>query len=349
MPAIEVTKNSHLTKDLIRSGFSFLARKTWPFVPKYLYLNKSLRRLNLALTRVCNLNCVFCPYQCVNKEEKAHMPDYIFERVLSGIKEAGIKEIMLSPDLGEPLLAPNFIQKIKALRDNGVKLIDMTTNGTYVHKIGVDTILRDGPDRINISFPGFDRQMYERVCRRPLYERTRNNVFELLRKNDSSGRPKEINFWLRGDIGTENLLNLPEMVEVKKLASSVSVMTEVDDWIGLIKQEMLSGKLKIQQDKPTLTRRPCTILFSIVIHPDGNIHLCSCRNIFRDPDLQIGNIQQTSIQQAYSVMAKILDRWQQGHIPAICYNCSMYNDPADAILGKLRESLSRKILNNYSY
>ena len=232
MPSIEVTQTSPSIKNVIRTGVSFLAKRTWPFLPRCFYLNGALRRLNLALTRLCNLNCVFCPYQAVDGGQKIHMPDHTFETVLSGIKEARIREVMLGPDLGEPLLAPDFIRKIMVLRDSGVDLIEVTSNGTCIHKIGVDAILSNGPDRINISFPGFDRQMYERVCRKPFYEQTRKNVLDILRRNDSMGRPRKVNIWLRGDIGKENLLSLPEMEEVRNLASGINVMIEVDDWIA---------------------------------------------------------------------------------------------------------------------
>lgn len=349
MPAIELFKKTNRLQNLVKTGSFVIIKRLWKILPRSVYLNNSIHRLNLALTRVCNINCVFCPYQFTKKEEKIHMPNHIFQKVLHDIKEAKIKEIMLSPDLGEPLLAPDFIDKIKQLRGCGVELIDMTTNATLLNKVGIETILRQGPDRINISFPGFDEKMYTKICQKPFYLQTRNNILEILRKNDSMGRPKQINIWLRGNDSIENLMNLPDMKEVRKLASGISVMTEVDDWIGLIKPEMLPSGLKIQQIRPHLTKRPCSILFSLVIHPDGDIHLCSCRNIFMDPTLHIGNIKETTILEAYSQIPGILSKWEKGVIPHICKGCSMYCDPANGVLGRIGEIWARKVFNNYRY
>jgi len=82
---------------------------------------------------------------------------------------------------------PNFIEKIKRLRRGGVEYIEMTTNALYLHKIGIDTLLSDGPDVINISFAGFDKDMYERDFRVKHYERTRDNILGLLRENQKLG------------------------------------------------------------------------------------------------------------------------------------------------------------------
>ena len=333
-----------MVKRVTRNIISNLVKVFWRKLPRCLYLDKSILKLNLALTRVCNINCVFCPYQVTNRKEKIHMPEPIFEKILKDIEDADIRRVMLSPDLGEPLLAPYFCEKIKSLRQSGVNEIEVTTNGTLIHQVGIENLLNDGPDIINISFPGFDKEMYERICRRPFYEQTRSNILELLRKNYGLGRPKRISLWLRGDLGETQLMGFPEMREVEKLADEICMMTEVDDWLGLINKEMLPPGLRIQEKKPKLTRRPCAILFDLTIHPDGDIHLCSCRNILRDPDLHIGNIMNMSIQQSFEKIVDILKRWEGGYLPSICKRCLMYCDPADSFAGRFRQIVGTKFL-----
>ena len=198
MPVVCLTKKNPQAKKIIRQTVSLLAKPLWDIIPKSLYEDISIQHLSLALTRVCNANCVFCPYQLAKHEEKIHMRDNVFEKVLVNIKEAKIGSVMLSPDLGEPLVAPNFIDKVKKLRKNGIKLIEMTTNASLLNEVGIDAILKDGPDKINISFPGFDKDMYERVCRVPLYDKTRSNILKILKRNHSMGNPKTINVWLEG-------------------------------------------------------------------------------------------------------------------------------------------------------
>jgi radical SAM protein with 4Fe4S-binding SPASM domain len=257
---------------------------------------------------------------------------------------------MLAPDLGEPFLAPDFMCKVRRMREAGVRLIQVTTNATVLHRVGIDEIVSDeGPDLINISLPGFDEEAYRRVYRSRLYGQVRSNVLELLRANDAQGHPKTITVRLRGDLPHDELLAASEVPEVMQRADDLTVMTAVDDWIGTIRDEMLPGELEIQKERPPLTKRPCSVMFNLTVHPDGDLHLCSCRNIFHDPDLHIGNIRQMSVLEAYRAIFDILDRWEAGHIPEICHNCSMYCDPAEAVLGRFKRIVVRRFLDKYEF
>lgn len=346
MPQINISKKNkspfqELMKNFFRETAALLVRQCWSVIPRNLYLAKSDRSLSLALTRLCNVNCVFCPYQFVDKGEKIHIPEETFEKILNDMREAGIKDVQLSPNVGEPTLVPNFIDKVKALRKAGATMISLTTNATVLQKIGIESLLTDGPDRILISFAGFDEAMYRRVYRSPLYDRVRANVLDLLRANAAAGKPRQIILQLRGDMSVAENENLPEMREAKQLADEVFVMTEVDDWIGMIKQEMLPEGFTIQKTKSPLTKRPCAKLFDLTIHPDGDVHLCNCRNIFNDPGLHIGKIHEITISEAYSRIPAILNKWERGKYPRICWACSMYIDSADYFLGKLRRIMQK--------
>jgi radical SAM protein with 4Fe4S-binding SPASM domain len=313
------------------------SRRIWAMIPKALYLGPRPSAIFIALTRKCNANCVFCAYQFATKEERSHMPIDLFDQLIEHVKRTGIKQVMLSPNIGEPTIAPNFIEKVKRIRQAGVRKIEMTTNALYLHKIGIDNLLTDGPDVINISFAGFDKEMYERDFRVKHYERTRDNILELLRANQRRGRPRVINFWLRGDATIEEMMAQPEVAEVRELADKVSAMTEVDNWIGLIKQEALPPGYKIQDDKPRLSARPCRLLLDLTVHPDGDIHLCSCRNVSGDPDMRIGNLKEMSLAEAHAKIPNVLRKWEAGMPPKTCQSCSMYNDPAIAMAGRIRQ------------
>jgi len=334
----------------LRGVFARGLKGAWPIVPRLAYQNLAIQSLNVALTRVCNVNCVFCPYQFADKAEKIHMPEDVLARVLDGIQETGIRSVMVAPDLGEPMLVPRFMDKMRAFRRAGVKLIQVTTNATVLHKVGIEELVGPhGPDLINISFPGFDEETYRRVYRSPLYAQTRRNILEILRANHAAGHQKTVTVRMRGDLPEEAMLAFPEVDEVKRLADDVTVMTAVDDWIGVIRQDMLTGNLKIQTERPALTRRPCAVLFNLTVHPDGNLHLCSCRNIFHDPDLEIGNIREMSVLEGWKAIFRVLDAWEDGRIPNICRNCSMYWDPAQAVGGRLLRAVSRKLLGKYFF
>ncbi len=326
------------SKQLLRILASSTFKVFWPIIPRSFFLGK-IMHINVAFTRICNVNCVFCSYQFIEKEQRILMSDKIFDLVIENIKRFAISSVMLSPDVGEPMLDPNFVGKVKALRMAGVRRIECTTNGTLLNKIGIDEILEDGPDQINISTAGFDEEMYKRVYRSNKYIAMREGVLELLKKNSLRKQPKVINVWLRGDIETHELLNAPEMNVVMALANEVAVMSEVDTWNGKISQDMLPGNLRIQTSIPPCTLRPCRQLIQVTIHPNGGIHACSCRNMGQDSELYLGNIKEDDISVAHQRLKKIVEGWQSRKIPSICSKCCMYVDPALGMLGQIRHLL----------
>lgn len=326
-----------------------IAKIAWPLIPKRIFLGE-IRPLCVELTGVCNANCVFCAYQFYPKNrKKVHMPDDVFKRLAQEVKSAEVSYIMLSPDLGEPTLAPEFISKIETLRATGVSMIELTTNAIVLHKIGIDTLLERGPDKFNISTVGFNEAMFYRLFRCQGYESMRRNVIELLEKNSRLHRPREINIQLRVDVPLEEIIEAPGMETVMALANDVSWMTEVDSWNGRIKQEMLPGLLRIQTTRKKILGRPCRVLFSIVVRPDGGVHACSCRNIANDPGLFLGNIMNQGLLECYHNLKHVMVKWEQGWIPGVCKNCDMYNDAADAVTGRLRLRLQGQADKLYNY
>jgi len=132
-------------------------------------------------------------------------------------------------------------------------------------------------------------------------------------------------------------MSKPEMAEVRELASSIDALTEVDNWLGLIKRDALPSGYKLQADAPPLTKRPCRMLFDLTVHPDGDIHLCSCRNVSGDPDMHVGNLRDISLEDAHKKIPMVLKQWEQGKPPKSCQTCSMYNDPAPGLAGRVRQ------------
>lgn len=343
MPAKSLTTLGVLTdfrRRLQKNIISPLVRVVYNKIPNSLYLDH-IEQLSVSLTRVCNANCTFCSYQFLEKEYRQHMTDEVFSEVLKGIRKYRISNIQCSPNLGEPTLSPQFIERVRAMRNAGAQNIEITTNGTFLHRIGIDSFLDDGPNVINISFPGFDEEMYKRVYRSPHYRNTVNNILTLLRRNKEKHLDRQINLWIRGDIPTEEQLQKPEMTEALALGCGLSIMTEVDSWNGVITQEMLTGNMKLQSDIPIIQPRPCQLVRSITVAPDGTLHGCSCRNTHFDTGLYLGNIMSDDLMDAYSRLNPVFDRWKKGEYPDICQTCNMYCDPADGILGHLRMRFKR--------
>jgi len=332
-------------KSLARRIVAIAARAAWPLIPKSWRLGDGPRSLHLALTRKCNANCVFCAYQYAPRSARIHMPDDIFASVIEQIARNRIDYVMLSPNIGEPTIAPHFLEKVRRLRDAGARTIEMTSNALYWHKIGIDDLIRSGPDRVNISFAGFDKDMYERDFRVHHYEQTKDNILTFIRRNAELGSPVAVQFWLRGDRAPATLDESPELRSIADAGVPIQIMTEVDSWLELIKPEDLPEGYVLQDDRPKLTSRPCNLLNYLTLLPDGDIQLCACRNVFGDPDMHVGHLSGMTLQEAHARIPAVLNNWEQGKVPASCRTCSMYSDPAQGAaamaLRRMREAWPR--------
>jgi radical SAM protein with 4Fe4S-binding SPASM domain len=256
------------------------------------------------------------------------MPDGIFSSVVEGIRRSGISSVHLTSNAGEPLIAPNPLEKIRALRGAGVRNIQLTTNGILLDKIGIERFLEDGPDVINISTTAFDLEMYRRVYRSDQFGRMRNNVFGLLTKNRLRAKPRFISIGIRPDIPKRDVLAMPETQRLIDLANEVNITEAYGNWGGEIKSSMLSGSMKIE--KPALiSDRPCQVLVTTpAIYPNGDISACACRNIHRDPAMHLGNISDDDLAPALLKIRSIAADWRKGKIPETCLRCTMNGDPS---------------------
>ena len=323
-------------KDLVRSGGFPVASRLWNRIPDALHHPRP-HILGIALTRICNADCTFCAYQFLDKSERFTMPEALFEKICAQVKEMGIKRVQLAPNLGDPLVAPHFLDKVDALRAAGVEWFTLATNGILLDKVGIDAFLARGPDEIGISTTAFDAAMYKRLYRSDQYERMRRNVLGLLRKNRALPPEKRrcIQMRLRIDWPLEEVMKLPDTAEINELADTVEWNTAYADWGGLIKKEHLTGTMAFEPQVP-LENRPCKQLYDLAIHPDGEVLACACRNVHHDPDMSLGTLSEMDLQTAWARLERVTENWRNGKVPKTCATCTMYNDPARAWPGFAR-------------
>src|SRR5262245_14879185 len=112
-------------KNLVRRAGLPVMKRVWNHLPEWVH-HPHLTQLGIALTRICNADCTFCAYQFLDKAERTHMPDEIFDKIVAQLKDLRVPHVHLSPNLGDPLIAPRLLDKIAALRGAGVQLIYLT-------------------------------------------------------------------------------------------------------------------------------------------------------------------------------------------------------------------------------
>lgn len=326
-------------KNVLRRVGLPIAKQVWNHLPEWVH-HPQLHQLGIALTRICNADCTFCAYQFLEKTDRRHMPEPLFDKVVEQVAALKVPTVHLSPNLGDPLVAPRVIDKIAALRTAGVRLIYLTTNGILLDKVGIDEFLARGPDIIGISTSGFDEEMYRRVYRSKQYPRMRRNVLALLRQNRALPKSarRYISIRIRADVPKEEFLKYPDMAEIIELASDVKYNELYGDWGGVIRPEMLTGSMQFRPTVPH-ENRPCTQLYNLAIHPDGEVLACACQNIHHDKKMSLGYLSEIDLATAWQRLYELTNRWKCGDMPDTCRACSMYNDPAVAWPGLLRQAL----------
>ena len=76
----------------------------------------------------CNARCIMCPKGLKGTTSVQLMDDFLFDKIVDEIKEYNnwIEMICLNSD-GEPLLDRNIAKKIKKLKREGIKHINIST------------------------------------------------------------------------------------------------------------------------------------------------------------------------------------------------------------------------------
>jgi radical SAM protein with 4Fe4S-binding SPASM domain len=170
----------------------------------------------------------------------------------------------------------------------------------------------------------------------------RDNVLELLRTNRRLGRPAEIHISLRIDRPYREVIAMPGFQEVLTLADSVEFNRYFDSWSGRIKQEDLTGTMKIRSKKLHVLkgRIPCSSLyFGIGVLVDGTVTACACRDLEGKSDLVLGNINTTSLREMWhsAKLKQLRNNWKRfGNVPDICSDCSHYNPYTYMMLNEVK-------------
>ncbi|WP_223068965.1 radical SAM/SPASM domain-containing protein [Paenibacillus caui] len=111
---------------------------------------KTFKKVYIEITSVCNLACSFCP-QTARKANFMKLD--VFNNILDQIKPH-TNHIYLHVK-GEPLLHPKIGELLDASHAKGFK-VNITTNGTLIHKAGPKILGKPALRQMNFSLHSFD-------------------------------------------------------------------------------------------------------------------------------------------------------------------------------------------------
>src|ERR1700688_310015 len=284
--------------------------------------------LHLELTNLCNADCVFCPYQFQTRDTQ-FMSDDVFHKAVHDYVAIGGGSVGLTPIVGDALIDPKFLQRVRYLRSlPQIDHIWLTTNCILLDKFGVDHVLQSGVNALNVSTAGFNEEMYRRVYRNASYQRMRRNVVELVERNTALGSPVTITIALRPDRPLDAVMADPDFQPILAHKPELDFTWSFTSANGRITRDILpaSMKLRVVTSRP----QPCVNTYNgPIVLPDGTVMGCSCvAAMDAVKDLGIGNVMKTPLEKIWSdaPMQRLRSSFGTGALNSTCAGCDMYRD-----------------------
>ena len=289
------------------------------------------RYIQLETTSECTARCVMCGINEWRKNMKSHyMEDDLFYKISDEIIAHRDKVMKIALYVGnEPLLDKKLAQRIAYLKNNGIKKVNFSTNGSLMDYDKAVEILESGVDHINFSIDGLDKQTYEKI-RKPLkFEEVLGNVLGFIKLRDKKGKKTQIRISI---IKTKLIDDSMERVcnfWGKVLDFSLGDKIRIDDLsfvYGTQKNFDKIHAISLEEEAPYSTSNeiPCYILWNtLTIKCDGSVALCNvdqCRHV------NLGNLQSNTIyeiwkhnKERFAIMEKHLCAGR-GSVD-VCKNC----------------------------
>ena len=284
--------------------------------------------LHLELTNICNANCVFCPYQFQTREF-AFMTDEVFYKAVNDFVACGGGSVGLTPVVGDALIDPKFIQRVRHLRS--IRQIDriwVITNAILLDKHGIAEVLDSGLSAITISTSGFDEDTYRRIYRSAAYQRVRKNILDLLENNSLRPDPIPIAIGLRSDRPLEEVLADPDFQAILGYKPEIDFTWSYTSANGRITRDILPEGMRLR----TVSSRSesCVQTYNgPIVLADGAVMACSCvASMDALEDLGIGNVLRESLLDIWTgeKVKRLRTSFGGGALNKTCSGCDMYRD-----------------------
>lgn len=282
--------------------------------------------LHLELTNICNANCVFCPYQYQTRPAQ-FMSDEVFDKAVSDFIALGGGSVGLTPIVGDALIDPKFVSRVRCLRSSpAIDRIWVTTNAILLGRRGIEDVLSSGLTSITVSTAGFDEVSYRRIYRSKQYKKMRAAVLKLLEANARRVDPLPITIGLRSDRALDSILSDPDMQPILEFEPDIDFTWSYTSAGGRLKREHLPKGFRLRV--VSSRNETCVQLFNgPIVLPDGTVMACSCvAAMDAVTDLGIGNILNADLGEIWrnEKMTSLRASFGTTQLNQTCRSCDMY-------------------------
>jgi radical SAM protein with 4Fe4S-binding SPASM domain len=289
-------------------------------------LKESLRfpkYFEVETVNACNARCVMCTINDWEKTEDVLMGDNLFNKFVNEVIDHSdwIEAICLNRD-GEPTLDNKLHQKIKALKEVGIKDIRIATHGQQLDSNRVNQYIDSGLDMIMVSIDGFTKETFEAIRAGLDFDTVIKNTLNLIKIRDQ--RKSKMVIRVRMVIMEKN-------------------QNEVKDWFAFWKSKV--GEQDQVYAKPIHTwgnqlgkesdelidfysSVPCVLPFSTMVIPsDGRIPLCG---VDYNSKMLLGEFAKQTIEEIWNndkfMEIRRLHLMKQRNEISMCQGCHIWEE-----------------------
>lgn len=218
----------------------------------------------------CNARCIMCTINEWDGNDSQIFSKTLFDKFVSEVSDFSdwIEIICLNRD-GEPTLDKDIANKIKKLKDVGIKKVRFVTNGQRLDDKLARKVLEAGIDEVMFSIDGFTKKTFETIRVKLDFDKVKNNTLNYIK--------------LRNEINPKSMATI-RMVEMPQNKS------ERQDWLKFWNDKISShdkvytmpmhnwGNQIGEEAKKVefFSTKACISPFSsMAIHSDGKVGICA--------------------------------------------------------------------------
>ena len=276
--------------------------------------------------RACNAKCEMCPVWKYPKNY-GKMEKRLFEKISTEMSKysSWINSVCLSRN-GEPLLDKSLSEKIKTLKDYGIKDVTFSTNASLLDKDKSIELIESGLDDIRFSIDGATKETFESIRNGLNFEKVTENCLQFIKLRNERGHKPRIR--IRMALQSANKHEEKEWSEHWKervLSTDIVYSKPMHSWGNQLKsyESLLDKNTEIKKYYSI----PCVSLWStMIVHFDGKVPLCG---VDYNNSFLMGDITSSTIKDVWN--SKNFEEIRKKHVSLerykinLCRGCNIWD------------------------
>jgi sulfatase maturation enzyme AslB (radical SAM superfamily) len=293
-------------------------------------MNPELRipkRVSIETIYGCNASCIMCPIDIVSPRKKGVMPVSLTTKIFQELApHAHLIDKLDLFGLGEPLLDPHLIARIREAKSLGFRNLAISTNAEKLDATKRADLLDSGIETIIFSIDGIRPETHEAIRRRLHYPVVLENCLAMIRERNEGNFPTRfVVRFIRQPLNEAEWDDYAAFWSEALSAARRDVIIRYDahSWSGAV----TAKDQHLAQRDPLIEIQPCWHVFEhLVVLCDGTVPLCS--EDWHKGTVKYGNVATDSVLDIFNskTIARIREIHASGQktkIP-LCQECTVH-------------------------